>query len=71
MIVIMIIIVIMIVIIAALTLTLDKDDDGSVRGITDDADFLENVNMTDRDRLLENEKRAKRLKQPVSIVKWV
>jgi U4/U6.U5 tri-snRNP-associated protein 1 len=44
---------------------LDKDEDGHVLGITGEADFLENVNMTDNDRRLEREKRAKRLKQPV------
>mmetsp|Transcript_20069 Transcript_20069/g.19362 ORF Transcript_20069/g.19362 Transcript_20069/m.19362 type:complete len:899 (+) Transcript_20069:153-2849(+) len=44
---------------------LDKDEDGHVLGVAGEADFLENVNMTDNDRRLEREKRAKRLKQPV------
>lgn len=44
---------------------LDKDEDGHVLGITGEADFLENVNMTDTDRRLDRERRAKRLKQPV------
>jgi SART-1 family len=45
---------------------LEKDEDGHVLGITDESDFLENVNMTDTDRRLDRERRAKRLKQPVS-----
>ena len=44
---------------------LEKDEDGHVLGITGEVDFLENVNMTDTDRRLDREKRAKRLKQPV------
>lgn len=44
---------------------LDKDEDGHVLGITGESDFLENVNMTDTDRRLDRERRAKRLKQPV------
>ena len=44
---------------------LEKDEDGHVLGVTEDVDFLENVNMTDTDRRLDREKRAKRLKQPV------
>ena len=45
---------------------LEKDEDGHVLGITEESDFLENVNMTDTDRRLDRERRAKRLKQPVS-----
>lgn len=47
---------------------LEKDDDGHVLGITGESDFLENVNMTDTDRRLDRERRAKRLKQPVLIL---
>ena len=46
---------------------LEKDEDGHVLGMTGDADFLENVNMTDTDRRLDRERRAKRLKQPVRL----
>ena len=44
---------------------LEKDEDGHVLGMAGDSDFLENVNMTDTDRRLDRERRAKRLKQPV------
>ena len=44
---------------------LDTDEQGKILGIKDDADVLENVNMTDDQRRLEREKRAKRAKQPV------
>jgi SART-1 family len=47
---------------------LEKDDDGHVLGITGESDFLENVNMTDTDRRLDRERRAKKLKQPVLII---
>lgn len=46
---------------------LEKDEDGHVLGMTGEVDFLENVNMTDTDRRLDRERRAKRLKQPVRI----
>ena len=44
---------------------LDTDEQGKILGIKDDADVLENVNMTDEQRRMEREKRAKRAKQPV------
>ena len=44
---------------------LDTDEQGKILGIKEDADVLENVNMTDEQRRLEREKRAKRAKQPV------
>lgn len=44
---------------------LETDDDGHILGVNADDDVLENVNLADKDRRLEREKRAKRLKQPI------
>jgi U4/U6.U5 tri-snRNP-associated protein 1 len=44
---------------------LEKDEYGKVKGVNEDTDVLENVNMTEKDKRLEREKQQKRLKRPV------
>lgn len=46
------------------TSVLATDEDGKILGVNDEEAILENVNLAERERLAEAEKRRKRLKQP-------